>query len=119
MAETSNMDYPRGGAGFMLHTNERRCSFQRTTLILLVMKFILSTTYVSFNATGEAVVELSSPEVLCGFSCLQMQLLYVLSRDVLRISGLTVEQHQNLFIPHAIINTLYSSDINMQNATSS
>lgn len=75
----------------------------------------MNTTYMSTAATLEALIELFPPEALVAYSCLKMQLLYVMMRDVLRFCGITVEQRQGLYIPQAILNAVYAEDATLKN----
>lgn len=47
----------------------------------------------STEAIIGAVVELFYPELLCDASCLKLQILYVILRDVLQLAGTPVDRH--------------------------
>lgn len=83
------------------------------------MKHIVNTTFMSTDATIDALFELFPPEVLCESSCLKLQLLYVLLRDILNMVGINVERRRGLYIPQAIVNTIFSSDNVARNTASS
>jgi hypothetical protein len=63
------------------------------------LKHILNTTYMSTEASMEALIELYPPETLVCSPCLKQPLLYIHMRDVMRFVGVTVEQRQGLYIP--------------------
>lgn len=82
------------------------------------MKYIATNNYTSAEAALDVIVELFPPDVLCSPSCLKLQLLYVIFRDVLQHVGLSVDRRRGLYMPEAIANALYQSDETMSNTAS-
>lgn len=74
------------------------------------MKHNISTTYSYTDATLDAIIELFAPAVLCDFSCLKLQLLYVTLRDVLQLGRIQVDGRRRVYIPKAIVNVEDQSD---------
>lgn len=74
------------------------------------MRYILSTTFMSTDASREALLEMFPPDVLLLPSCLKFPLLFRFKRDVLQFVGIPVESRQGLYIPQAVAHALYSTD---------
>lgn len=83
------------------------------------IKYILNTTFMSTEATIDAFFEIYPPEVLCEKSCLKLQILFVTLRDVLNLVGINIERRCGLYIPQAIVNSVYESDNVLRNIASS
>jgi hypothetical protein len=83
------------------------------------LRHVLNLTYMSTEASAEALIELFPPETLTCSSCLKMLLLYVMMREVLRYVGITVEHRQGLYIPQAVVNAIYANDNTMENTANS
>jgi hypothetical protein len=79
------------------------------------LKNVLNTTYMSTEASHEALIELFPPETFACSACLKLPLLYVAMRDTLRFVGITVEQRQGLYIHQDIANALYERDYALKN----
>lgn len=73
----------------------------------------------SSEATLDEIIELFPPEVICDFSCLKLQLLYVTLREVLIFCGIQVDGRRGLYIPQAIVNVVCQPDNLMRNTDSS
>lgn len=73
----------------------------------------------STDATIDAMFELFPPEVLCHHTCLQLQVLFVILRDILHFSGITIDKRRGLYIPQAIVNKVYESDNSMRSTATS
>ena len=74
------------------------------------LKFILSNTWMSTEASREVLLELFPPDVLVHPACLKFPLLFRMMREVLEFVGIAVESRQGLYVPQAVSSALYASD---------
>lgn len=83
------------------------------------IRHILITTFTFTEASIDAIFDLFPPKVVCETSCLKLKILFVIFRDILKLVGINVEHQRGLYIPQAIVNSVYESDNGLRNPASS
>lgn len=59
-------------------------------------------------------MKLFPPKFLCGTTCLKLQLLYFVFRDILQLASITIDQLRGLYIFHEITNSIYATENTMR-----
>lgn len=74
------------------------------------LKYVLTSTWMSSDASREAIIELFPPDVLVHPACLKFPLLFRLMREALIMLGIPVESRQGLYVPGAVSKAIYATD---------
>lgn len=82
------------------------------------MHNLFTTTYISSNSNLDAVIDIFPPEVVFNLSCVSLEVLYDIFRNLLLPTGISIERLHEFFIPRALIDKLFEGFSSLHCTTS-